>query len=699
MTNFRNLADDKRIRHSQITDLLESEAFPVEEPESMMFLLNEEEETVYGDNLGVLLPEEAILLNSRPSADDQPKQFLLENDGDDFIPAQLFEESEQPEQLEPVELTEPAEVRESAEPVDEEIEEILEEHVVEKPAEEDNGTAAPQQPESVVKAQPVEPEKKKKKSLWWILLVLLLLLLLVGGYFLLDYLKQRQQWTDWSQTIPEKIAADPQNYEIETRQLYSYRKKNIAEYDQPERNGWTLYGVLNEGDWGLWSEWSDKEVTASEEMNVEEADWYRSRSKQFYQGSESYKPGWTQYDSETVYTDEYGEWSDWSTEYVADSDTVDGEAKIQYRYKLTTTSPQPTMVGWMQEGEPDRILKIDGDFGDWGFTVLTASDTQEVETRNVYRYFTLLTETSDTPRDPSTGWTETGREPLYSDWADQGWTYEKPVEGATVSIIEEQSESYYLHHFFRYVYLNSEGTTCYTSLEATASGNSSDGNYNKEDKYFDSTTAEPSYATHGGTDGEGISFWQLSGDGNPWYFDQNSVNTQQTRIRYHYQTREISGYIYTYQKSELYRDWDPERLQTSETMSEETAIQYRSRPIHYDLIYHYYQITDWLENAPQSENCVMYDTRMVYRYRTKLTKTTYFYWKWGEFSEFSDRLIKADDNTEVETKKYYRFQNLIKETTYLHYCWSDWSEFSETPVEASEDVEVKVITEYRYRHR
>ena len=433
MTDFRSLANDKRIRHSQITDLLESEAFPVEEPDSMMFMLDEEEEAVYGDNLGVLLPEEAILLNSQPAFDDQPKEFPLESDDDDFITAQMFEESQQPEQLDPSELTVPVEVRESAEPIEEEVEEILEEHKVEKAAveaEENNEAPVQVQRETEVKGQPAEPEKKKKKSLWWIFLILLLLLLAVGGYFLHDYLKQRQQWTDWSQTIPENIAADPQNYEIETRQLYSYRKKNVAEYDQPERNGWTLYGVLNEGDWGLWSDWSDEKVTASEEVNVEEADWYRSRSKQFYQGSESYKPGWTQYDSETVYTDEYGEWSDWSTEYVADSDIIDGEAKILYRYKLTTTSSQPTLEGWIQEGEPDKILQIDGEFGEWGFTVLTANDSQEVETRNVYRYFTLLTETSDTERDPSSGWTEVSREPLYSDWTDQGWTYEKPAESA-----------------------------------------------------------------------------------------------------------------------------------------------------------------------------------------------------------------------------------------------------------------------------
>ena len=99
MTDFRSLANDKRIRHSQITDLLESEAFPVEEPDSMMFMLDEEEEAVYGDNLGVLLPEEAILLNSQPAFDDQPKEFPLESDDDDFITAQMFEESQQPEQL------------------------------------------------------------------------------------------------------------------------------------------------------------------------------------------------------------------------------------------------------------------------------------------------------------------------------------------------------------------------------------------------------------------------------------------------------------------------------------------------------------------------------------------------------------------------------------------------------------------------
>ncbi len=55
-------------------------------------------------------------------------------------------------------------------------------------------------------------------------------------------------------------------------------------------------------------------------------------------------------------------------------------------------------------------------------------------------------------------------------------------------------------------------------------------------------------------------------------------------------------------------------------------------------------------------------TKTQYRYRTRTKTTTYSFWKWGDFSAWSDTVYTANSTREVETRTVYRYRNLYSGT-------------------------------------
>ena len=88
--------------------------------------------------------------------------------------------------------------------------------------------------------------------------------------------------------------------------------------------------------------------------------------------------------SDTVWSD----WSDWGTnEIKADSDT-DVEKITQYRYsdKATTTSSSSAMEGWTKYNTTSNWSDY-GAWSGWSENAQSASDSRQVESRKVYRYY------------------------------------------------------------------------------------------------------------------------------------------------------------------------------------------------------------------------------------------------------------------------------------------------------------------------
>lgn len=86
-----------------------------------------------------------------------------------------------------------------------------------------------------------------------------------------------------------------------------------------------------------------------------------------------------------------GGWSEWSTEYPAGYDENDIEAKVQYRYKdkETTTSSSSSLEGWTLLSS-EKVWGEYGPWSDWSRTYVAASDSTQVETAPLYRYYYFL---------------------------------------------------------------------------------------------------------------------------------------------------------------------------------------------------------------------------------------------------------------------------------------------------------------------
>ncbi len=94
----------------------------------------------------------------------------------------------------------------------------------------------------------------------------------------------------------------------------------------------TLYAVWKQtGCPGSYSEWSTTKPTGVDENLIETKIQYRYADKETTTGSQSTMSGWTLYDTQQVWSD-YGSWSDWTTTAVTASDTVQVETTPLFRY-------------------------------------------------------------------------------------------------------------------------------------------------------------------------------------------------------------------------------------------------------------------------------------------------------------------------------------------------------------------------------
>ncbi len=66
-----------------------------------------------------------------------------------------------------------------------------------------------------------------------------------------------------------------------------------------------------------------------------------------------------------------------------------------------------------------------------------------------------------------------------------------------------------------------------------------------------------------------------------------------------------------------------------------------------------------LTKCEKGVNGYYYDCEVTqYRYRTRSKTTTYSYWKWGNYSSWSDTVVSATDTRQVEKQTVYRYRDL-----------------------------------------
>lgn len=93
------------------------------------------------------------------------------------------------------------------------------------------------------------------------------------------------------------------------------------------------------------------------------------------------------------------------------------------------------------------------------------------------------------------------------------------------------------------------------------------------------------------------------------------------------------------------------------------------------------------------------ETRTVYRYCTRNPISTYYYYRWKDWSAWSTTTVFQSNTKEVETATFYRYRDRVTQPTYYFQRWTEWSEYFESPVGESDTVEVRTKTQYRYHSK
>lgn len=239
----------------------------------------------------------------------------------------------------------------------------------------------PVKPTDGVKKEEPAAEKKNRRGLKTALIAALAVLLVGGGVFGLISMKNgaatQKEWSEWLESLPSGIKGS--EYLIEEQTRYRSREKETMTADNGSGiDGWELEQTYDDG-YGPWGDWSKKEIKATDDRKVESAVRYRSRSYETTTSSGD-MPGWTLVNT-TYSFGEYGEWSDWSYDVASGSPTRKVETKTVYSYRTAETkdSTEKNLSGW-------TLVDTDVEYGswsDWTTEPISSSDTLDVEKKKV----------------------------------------------------------------------------------------------------------------------------------------------------------------------------------------------------------------------------------------------------------------------------------------------------------------------------
>ncbi len=405
-------------------------------------------------------------------------------------------------------------------------------------------------------------------------------------------------------------------------------------------------------------------------------------------------------------------WSDWveAMPETISPDEYEIETQTLYRTRAreTATSQSTSLDGWIPY---DTTIAESGygDWSDWSTTPVSASDTRKVENAIEYRY----RDTQETTSSKATldGWIRTGSSTEWGDWGDWSSWSTTPLSSSDSRQVEEKTQ---------YRYRTKETTT---SSQPDLSGWTL---YDQSTSYgaWSSWSTNPVSASdtldvetnvvvigtrylmaHYCTGNLSGARYQTSST------NQTSNATFNSNCVYHelgwfdslddFQVRpDVAGGYKYYPNGSLYRcsntcyTW---HIKGTETV---TQTQYRSRSV--STTYYYYKwsdFSDFGDTAYSASDTRQVETRQVYRHQDREKKTIYTYEKYGSWSSWSQAYVAETTSRMVETRTVYRYADQIQSSVYHFYRWSDWSEYDTQPITASEDREVEEKTLYRYRKK
>lgn len=374
-----------------------------------------------------------------------------------------------------------------------------------------------------------------------------------------------------------------------------------------------------------------------------------------------------------------GEWSDWvevlPEEVNADTYLIQERPLYRSRELEVTSSAEKTeMNGWTYvetKEEPGEY----GQWSDWSATEAIADELREVETQTRYRYKTKETKTSS--ESEMSGWTKYDTKKEYQDYGDwSDWSTTKVSETDTRQV---DTKKQYASREKQYT----------TSDKSSLSGWTQ----------YDQKTSYGEWGSWSDWSSEAVS-----------ESDTREVRTQKVEIPG--ETKYVYGAYFSSDSPKVGSNF-PHPCATCaaatyggtwtyQTRTESKALQGSSVQYscsHVGSIGRRYTAGNgrmyYYEKVKVSEGV----SKTEYSSRTRSKNTTYSYYKWGDWSSWSDSKISASDSREVKDRTLYRSRTCKVKYTYHFYRWTDWSDWSETAVSESSSKKVEKSTFYRYRDR
>ncbi len=416
------------------------------------------------------------------------------------------------------------------------------------------------------------------------------------------------------------------------------------------------------------------------------------------------------------------DWTKWSKSLPKDVNdeqfVVENKTFYRSRNKETKSSTSSkTPSGWTLEKTVDS-----GEFGawsSWSTTPVTASSTRKVEKETRYRSKTLETTTSSSSS--LSGWTLTNT--TYS-WSGYGaWS-----DWSTTSV--SSSDSRKVESKTQYSYRTKDTTSSTSSSLSGWTQYDSSVSYGDWSSWSDSaisqtssnevetrrvqvTAAQTKYRYGRYTNGSKVHFSDKTGKnqyGGTWYLQysgwysshqtptdtnwgfatqNNTIGTgrwNSSRNRYVWDRYSVGGKIYYWEETQ--------------TTAATYKTQYRSRSK--TTTYYYYKWSDWSsysDTYQSSSSSKEVRTRTVYRYCDRSKIPTYHYERWSDWSNWTTTPISSSSTKKVESQVFYRHKDKSSKKTYIYSRWGSWSDWSETPAYKTDTTQVETQTMYRYKSR
>lgn len=383
--------------------------------------------------------------------------------------------------------------------------------------------------------------------------------------------------------------------------------------------------------------------------------------------------------------------------------------------KSSTSSKAPS--GWTLEKTIDS-----GDFGawsSWSTSPVAASSTRKVEKETRYRSKALETTTSSSSS--LNGWTLT--DTTYS-WSDYGawsnWSTSSVSSSDSRKVESKTQYSYRTKDTTSSTSSSLSGWTQYDSSVSYGSWSSwSDSAISQtpsnevETRRVQATPAQTKYRYGRYTNGSKAHFndkkgkelyggtWRLQYSG--WYTSRqaptatnwgytstnNTIGTgrwNSSKKMYYWDRYVIGGKAYYWEESQT----------TAATYK--TQYRYRTKTT----TYYYYKWSDWSsysDSYQPSSSAKEVRTRTLYRYCDRSKIPTYHYERWSDWSNWTTTPISSSSTKKVESHVFYRHKDKASKKTYIYSRWGSWSDWSETPAYKTDTTQVETQTMYRYKSR